>query len=115
MVSYVPERGDIAWLDFDPQVGTEIAKRRPCLILSPRSYNKLSCRAVAMPITSQAKGHPFEVQLPDDCQIKGVIITDQVKSICWTHRNIQYATSVDFYVVDDALINFEALVKTQYK
>ena len=53
-----PDRGDVVWLDFDPQTGREQRGRRPALILSPRSYNRLTGLALARPITSQVKGVP---------------------------------------------------------
>jgi len=84
-MKYVPERGDFIWLDFDPQSGHEIAKRRPALVLSPRQYNKKTRRAIVCPITSQVKGYPFEV--PTDTKgVKGVVLADQVRCIDWYTR-----------------------------
>jgi mRNA interferase MazF len=40
--SYVPDRGDIVWLQFSPQAGHEQAGHRPALVLSPANYNRLS-------------------------------------------------------------------------
>lgn len=59
---YLPERGDLVWID--PQVGREQAGRRPAVVLSPRFYNEKSALAWICPITSKAKGYPFEVPLP---------------------------------------------------
>ena len=58
---YVPDAGDIAWLNFDPQAGREQAKRRPALVLSPATYNGKTGMIVCCPLTSQIKGYPFEV------------------------------------------------------
>ena len=86
MNGYVPRRGDAVWLDFDPQSGHEQAGRRPALVLSPETYNRKTSLAVLCPITSQVKGYPFEVKLPANLPVKGVILADQVKSLDWRTR-----------------------------
>lgn len=85
-MAYVPERGDVVWLDFNPQAGHEQAGRRPALIISPASYNGKVGLAILCPITSQVKGYPFEVKIPDDLEVSGVILSDQVKSLDWRIR-----------------------------
>ncbi|MDQ3707608.1 MAG: endoribonuclease MazF [Chloroflexota bacterium] len=91
---YVPGRGDLVFLDFDPVKGHEQAGVRPALVLSPISYNSKVGLALVCPITSRAKGYPFEVALPAGLAIGGVILTDQVKSISWPHRNVSYRDSL---------------------
>ena len=83
---YVPRRGDLVWLHFDPQTGHEQAGRRPALVLSPESYNGRVGLAIFCPVTSQAKGYPFEVGLPSGGGVVGVILSDQVKSLDWRAR-----------------------------
>ena len=81
-MSYVPVRGDVVWLSFDPQSGRRRAGRPAtgaCTV--SRAYNQRTSLAIACPITSQIKGYPFEVVLPPDSQIQGVILCDQVKSL----------------------------------
>jgi len=60
---FTPERGDIVWLDFDPQAGHEQAWRRPAFVLPPATYNGKTGLMLCCPITSQVKGYPFEVAL----------------------------------------------------
>lgn len=78
---YVPDKGDLIWLDFNPQVGREQAGRRPALVLSPKPYNEKTSLAIVCPITSQIKGYPFEVPLPKNLPLAGVILSDHVKSL----------------------------------
>jgi len=78
---YLPEAGDLVWLDFTPQAGREHAGRRPALVLSPRAYNAKTSLAIVCPITSQVKGYPFEVALPSGGRIGGVILSDHVKNL----------------------------------
>ena len=61
---YIPDRGDVVWLEFNPQAGHEQSGHRPALVVSPRSYNQKVGLALFCPITSQVKGYPFEVMLP---------------------------------------------------
>jgi mRNA interferase MazF len=86
---YVPERGDIVWLSFDPQAGHEQAGRRPAVILSPATYNRSAGLAVVVPITSHVKGYPFEVPIPAGARVRGVILADHLKSVDWRARNAE--------------------------
>jgi len=86
---YVPERGELVWLTFDPQAGHEQAGRRPAVILSPSSYNAKSGLAIVVPVTRQAKGYPFEVPLPPNLSLTGVVLADQLKNVDWRARDAQ--------------------------
>jgi mRNA interferase MazF len=86
MASYVPDRGDLVWLEFTPQAGSEQRGRRPALVLSPKSYNGKVGLALFCPLTSKVKGYPFEVELPDGYAVSGVVLSDQVKSLDWRSR-----------------------------
>jgi len=83
---YVPDRGDIVFIQFNPQSGREQAGRRPALILSPASYNKKVGLALICPITNKEKGYPFESKLPEDLEVQGVVLSDHVKSLDWKAR-----------------------------
>lgn len=87
---YTPERGDIVWLQFNPQAGHEQAGRRPALVISPALYNGKVGLALLCPITSKEKGYPFEVKLPDNLEINGVVLADQVKSLDWRIRYLEF-------------------------
>jgi mRNA interferase MazF len=91
---WVPDRGDLVWLAFDPQAGREQAGRRPALVLSPALYNGKTNLAVVCPITSRSKGYPFEVMLPADAPIKGAILSDHLKNVDWRERQAQFIGSV---------------------
>ena len=97
---YVPDAGDLVWLTFDPQVGHQRG-RRPALILSPRTYNAKARLAIACPITSQAKGYPFEVPLPPSGPVTGVVLADHVKNLDWEVRRVQFAAHADPDVLTD--------------
>ena len=86
---YVPDTGDLVWLDFSPQTGREQAGRRPAIILSPKAYNEKAGLVVACPITSRIKGYPFEVVLSRRLPVQGAILADQVRSLDWRSRKAQ--------------------------
>jgi mRNA interferase MazF len=88
--SYVPRRGDVVWLTFTPQAGHEQAGRRPAVVLSPLAYNAKVGLALLCPITSQVKGYPFEVSMPNGFPVNGVILADQVKSLDWQARDVEF-------------------------
>jgi mRNA interferase MazF len=86
---YIPEKGDIVWITFNPQAGHEQAGRRPALVLSPAVYNEKVGLAILCPITSHIKGYPFEVPVPPKMKIAGVILSDQIKSLDWKARQAE--------------------------
>jgi len=99
--AYVPDAGDLVWLTFDPQAGHEQRGRRPALILSPRLYNSKARLAIACPITSQVKGYPFEVPLPSDGTMTGVVVADHVKNLDWQARRVVFEAKAPADVVID--------------
>lgn len=111
MVTYIPERGDLVWLTFNPQAGHEQAGRRPAVVLSPSIYNEKVGLALFCPITSQVKGYPFEVALPEGLPINGVILTDQVKSLDWRAREAETVTRLPDMVMQEVLSKISTLLK----
>ncbi len=109
--NYIPDRGDVVWLDFDPQAGHEQAGKRPAIVISPKKYNSKVGLALFQPITSKQKGYPFEVLLPKNLQISGVILSDQIKSMDWKIRKIKYICSVSEKYYQEAINKFLVLVK----
>jgi mRNA interferase MazF len=109
-MTYVPERGDIVWMTFDPQVGHEQAGRRPALILSPLAYNGRTRLALLCPMTRQSKGIKFEVAIPSGLPVSGVILSDHLKSLDWHEREAQFICRVPDTVILDVLQRLEALI-----
>jgi mRNA interferase MazF len=110
---YVPERGDIVWLQFDPQAGHEQAGKRPALVLSPSAYNGRVGLAVLCPITSQQKGYPFEVALPGNLRIRGVVLADQVKSLDWRFRHAERVDGVPPAVLEETVAKIRVLLEPE--
>lgn len=110
MVEWAPDRGDVVWLDFSPQKGKEIQKRRPALILSPKNYNKKIGLALAVPITSKIKGYPFEVIFSDPKMGSGAILADQFRSLDWKERHAEKITRFKHSLVEDVLAKARVLL-----
>ena len=107
-MAYVPERGDVVWITFNPQAGHEQVGRRPALVLSPKAYNGKVGLALLCPVTSQVKGYPFEVGIPEGLPVSGVILSDQVKSLDWRARKAEKAC----FLPDEVMLLVLQRVKT---
>jgi mRNA interferase MazF len=110
VTAYTPERGDIIWLSFSPQAGHEQAGRRPALVVSPAAYNRKVGLAICCPITSRAKGYPFEVALESTGRTRGVVLSDQVKNLDWRARNAEFIEQAAAEVTAEVLGKLAALV-----
>jgi len=91
---YVPDVGDIAWLDFDPQAGREQGRRRPALVLTDRAYNRASGLVVVCPLTSKRKPYPFALPVTVD-KVEGAVLVDHLKSMDWEARNVAFHSKAD--------------------
>lgn len=110
-MAYIPDRGDVIWLEFHPQAGHEQAGRRPALVLSPKAYNSKVGLLIGCPITNQVKGYPFEVPLPVDLGVSGVTLADQVKSLDWQARRAVFIAQVPDDVIKDVLAKLNTLLR----
>ena len=108
MPRYVPDAGDVVWLDFDPQAGHEQRGHRPALVLSPAAYNSRTGLMLCCPMTTQVKGYPFEVVAPG--RTPSVVLADQVKSLDWIVRRAVRKGSVDAQVLAQVRAKARALI-----
>ena len=104
--AFVPDAGEVVWLEFDPQAGHEQAGHRPALVISPASYNGKAGLMVCCPLSTRIKGHPFEVVT----QVDGVdcaVRSDQVKSLDWKVRKAKRKA----LVTADVMLHVRAKMK----
>jgi mRNA interferase MazF len=106
---YVPERGDIVWLNFNPGSGHEQMGRRPAVVISPKAYNEKVGLALFCPITSKIKDYPFEVKT-DNEMINGVVLADQIKSLDWKVRDIEFITKETSEKVNEIIEKIGTLI-----
>ncbi len=99
---YIPERGDIIWIEFNPQAGKEQSGHRPAIVLSEKKYNQIVGLAILCPITSKEKGYPFEVKINLN-DVVGVILADHVKNVDWIERKATFITKAPDKIVDEVI------------
>jgi len=107
---FVPDRGDIVWLQLNPQAGHEQAGQHPALVVSPKAYNEKVGLALFCPITSKIKGYPFEVVLPKELPVAGAVLADQVKSLDWQARQAAFVCKAPAEVLTETLAKIHALI-----
>lgn len=108
MARYVPDVGEIVWLQFNPQTGHEQAGHRPALCITPKSYNAKSGLMVCCPMTTAAKGYPFEV--PNAGDPPAVVLADQVKNLDWQARGARYKDRISADELADVRAKVQALL-----
>ena len=106
---YIPSKGDIVWVEFNPQKGHEQKGHRPAVVISPYEYNSKTSLAIVVPITSKIKGYPFEVPIRGE-HIKGVALADQVKSLDFKARNFSFIEKADSVVLVEILYKLKVLL-----
>ena len=106
---YVPDRGDIVWIEFNPQLGHEQANSRPALVLSPKSYNDRTSLCLICPMTSKIKNYPFEVLISSG-RYPSVVLSDQIKSLDWKARGAVFKSKVDPVILMDVVAKLSVLI-----
>jgi mRNA-degrading endonuclease toxin of MazEF toxin-antitoxin module len=108
---YIPDQGDIIWLDSEPNKGKEIIKHRPAFVLSRKILNQHINMAIISPITSKIRGTKLEVKLPTNMETKGAILIYQLRPIDFTSRNVQFIEKASENVINEVLSIAEVLLK----
>ena len=107
---WAPDRGDLVWISMAPTTGHEQSGRRPAHVHSPAADNARVGLAILCPITSRAKGYPFEVPLPDGLPAQGVVLADQVKSLDWRSRGAELICAAPAETTSAVLLRLQTLV-----
>lgn len=105
---YVPHKGDVIWIDFDPSAGKEIQKRRPGLVVSSYPFNQSTQFAVICPITSTKKNYPTRFNLTSTSKVKGQVLVSQLKSLDYNKRNSEFIEKISSNELEqiDQLVSF---------
>lgn len=111
MVSqYIPSRGDVVKLDFNPTLGREQTGYRPALIITSQEFNRATQLALVCPITSKVKGFNLEVVLPEGLATRGAILTFQVKTIDWHKRQVKFIESLSEEIMEEVTAKLQTLI-----
>jgi mRNA interferase MazF len=108
--SYIPNAGDVVWLQFNPQTGHEQAGHRPAVVLSPKIYNSKSSLILCCPMTTQIKGYPFEVITVID-GIRTAVLADQIKSLDWKARKAKFKSKMSALEMDEVKAKLKPLLQ----
>lgn len=110
-MAYIPGRGDVVWLMFDPQPGHEQTGHRPALVISPKAYNAKIGLSLVCPITSQVKQYAFEVVIPPGLPVAGVVLADQIKSLDWRARKTDFICKLPAEITEDVIAKIIPLLE----
>jgi mRNA interferase MazF len=110
MADYVPRRGDLITLTFDPQSGHEQRGRRPALVVSHDLFNKHTGLCIACPITNTRRDFPFHVAIPEGGDVTGVVMVEQVKSIDFRSREARRLGKASAEMLDEVLSILDACI-----
>jgi mRNA interferase MazF len=109
---YIPDRGDLVWVNLNPRQGHEQAGHRPAVVLSPNRYNNRTGLCVIFPATRQLKlkGYALELHVVASGKVEGVVLADHVRSIDWRARNVRLIQRIDQAVLGEIVAKLEALI-----
>jgi mRNA interferase MazF len=110
--TYIPDRGDLVHMNFQPSAGREQTGPRYAIIVSPKSYNRKSGLAICCPITSHVKGYPFEVAIAGKA-VGGVALSDHVRSVDFRERSMTYVEAASRETLDAVVSMVLELVDPQ--
>ncbi|OGU14980.1 MAG: mRNA-degrading endonuclease [Ignavibacteria bacterium GWB2_35_12] len=108
---YVPDRGDIVWLNFEPQAGHEQKGKRPAVTISPKIYNEKTGLGLFCPITSIEKGYTFEVKISSQIDVHGVVLADQIKNQDWSARNAEFISILPAKLMREVIAKLAILIE----
>lgn len=106
---YIPERGDIIWLDFEPVKGKEMGKYRPALVYSSKAYNKATSLMICSPISTSIRNTPSEVKI-DNLDHPSVIVTNIILTLSWKERRVKLVAKVSEEIYADTLAHLLPLI-----
>ncbi|MCE7987516.1 MAG: mRNA-degrading endonuclease [Caldilinea sp. CFX5] len=101
--NYIPAKGDLITLSFDPQSGHEQKGRRPALVISNYLFNQATGLAVVCPVTNTNRKIPFHLPVPSTTSLTGFIMVEQMKSIDFTARGARFVAKAPIQLIEDVL------------
>lgn len=110
MPRYIPKKGDLITVSFDPQTGREQKGRRPALVVSNDLFNRHTGLAIICPITNTDRGFPFHLAVPSASSLTGFVMVEQVKSVDYAMRGAKFVERAPREFVEDVLNLIDACI-----
>ena len=110
MAAYIPRKGDFVVVTFNPQSGHEQRGRRPALVISNDLFNKHTGLCIACPITNTKRDYPFHVAIPEDQDVTGYVMVEQVKSLDFRARKVKRIGKAPDSILQEALSLLDACI-----
>ena len=110
MEKYVPSKGDLIALSFNPQSGQEQNGRRPALVVSNTLFNQKAGLAIACPITRTDRKYPFHVKIHKASTLGGFVMVDQVKSVDYNSRKAKFIEKASIELLNEVLAILDACI-----
>jgi mRNA interferase MazF len=107
--SYIPERNDIVWLDFEPTKGKEIGKYRPALVLSSKDYNRATGLIICCPISTSIRGGTTEVPV-NNLDEPSVVAASLIQTLSWGNRKVKFIVKAEPLVMEEVLYRIIPLI-----
>ena len=110
MKKYVPSKGDIIALSFNPQSGHEQKGRRPALVVSNTLFNQKTGLAIVCPITRTDRKYPFHARISEASTLNGFVMVDQVKSVDYDSRKAKFIEKASIELLNEVLAIIDACI-----
>ena len=110
MKKYVPSKGDLIALSFNPQSGHEQKGRRPALVVSNTLFNQKAGLAIVCPITRTDRKYPFHVKISEASTLNGFVMVDQVKSVDYDSRKAKFIEKASTELLNEVLAILDACI-----
>ena len=110
MSDYIPRQGDIVAITVDPQSGHEQKGRRPALVVSKDLFNRSTGLIIVCPLTNTERGFPFHVPIPDNSNLTGFVMVEQVKSVDFRTRRAKRIEGAPVELLSDVLSILDACI-----
>jgi mRNA interferase MazF len=107
--TYIPDCGDLVWMDLDTTFGKEQQGRRPVVVITPKAYNQFGL-CITVPVTTKIKGYNTEVALPATCEVDGVVLSNHPRSHDWKKSHIKFIKRLDNKTVHAIQLRLKALL-----
>jgi mRNA interferase MazF len=107
---YIPQRGDIILLDEEQKETSNKTNRIPGLVISPKEYNAKTGMVIFCLISGRIENYPFEVKIPENPKISGVVLSDRIRTLDWRPRNTEYLIKLPNEVFKKVIMKFKILL-----